>query len=81
MLHSEKLDFTGFYKCKNSPKQRFIYDFFSGEYVIIMLKGQNAVFKRISELPQSVKFEMLRVITVFKPRKNTENKRTAHDNL
>jgi len=57
MLHSKKLDFTGFYDCKNSKKERFIFDFFSGEDVIIMLKGKNAVTKRVSELPQSVKFE------------------------
>jgi len=41
MLHIEKLDFTGFYECKNSKKERFIFDFFSGEDVIIMLKGKN----------------------------------------
>ena len=28
-----------------------------GEYVIIMLKGKNAVTKRVSEFPQSTKFE------------------------
>jgi hypothetical protein len=28
-----------------------------GEDVIIMLKGKNAVIKRVSELPQSMKFE------------------------
>jgi len=38
MLHIEKLDFTGFYDCKNSQKQSFIFDFFSREYVIIMLR-------------------------------------------
>lgn len=30
MLHTEKLDFTGFYDCKNNQKQCFIVDFFSG---------------------------------------------------
>ena len=34
-----------------------IYDPTSGEDVIIMLKGKNAVTKRVSELPQSTKFE------------------------
>ena len=27
MLHAEKLDFTGFYECKNRQKRRFIHDF------------------------------------------------------
>ena len=31
MLHSEKLDFTRFYECKNSQKERFIHDSASGE--------------------------------------------------
>jgi hypothetical protein len=57
MLHAEVFDFRGFYECENSPKRRFILDFFSGEDVIIMLKGKNAVTKRVSELPQSTKFE------------------------
>ena len=57
MLQSEKVDFTGFYECKNSQKELFIHDFTTGEDVIIMLKGKNAVTKRISELPQSTKFE------------------------
>jgi len=57
MLHAEKLDFTGLYECKNSQKRRFILDLSSGEDVIIMLKGKNAVTKRVSELPQSTKFE------------------------
>ena len=35
-------------------------DFFSGEYVIIMLKGENVVVNRVSELPQSMKFEKLK---------------------
>jgi hypothetical protein len=60
MLHSEKLDFTRFYKCKNSQKRHFIFDLFSGEYVIIMLKGENVVVNRVSELPQSKKFEKLK---------------------
>ncbi len=30
MLHIEKVDFTGFYECKNRQKLRFVYDFFSG---------------------------------------------------
>jgi len=34
----------------------------SGEDVIIMLKGENAVSKRISELPQSMKFEKIRLL-------------------
>ena len=34
-----------------------IYDPAAGEDVIIMLKGKNAVTKRVSELPQSTKFE------------------------
>ena len=54
MLQIEKVDFTRFYECKNSQKERFIYDFFSWEDVIIMLKGKNAVTKRVSELPQSL---------------------------
>jgi hypothetical protein len=54
MLTSAKVDFTRFYECKNSQKERFIYDFFSWEDVIIMLKGKNAVTKRVSELPQSL---------------------------
>ena len=69
MLHVEKLDFTGFYECKNSQKQRFVYDFFSGEYVIIMLKGENVVVNRVSELPQSKKFEKLKELD----RKNIKN--------
>ncbi|HQG00836.1 MAG TPA: hypothetical protein PLK23_07755, partial [Clostridia bacterium] len=36
MLQIEKVDFTRFYECKNSQKQRFIYDFSSGSRVIIM---------------------------------------------
>jgi hypothetical protein len=52
MLNSAKVDFTRFYECKNSQKQRFILDSATGEYVIIMLKGENAVTKRVSELPQ-----------------------------
>ena len=48
-----------------------IYDPAAGEDVIIMLKGKNAVTKRVSELPQSTKFEnwkigvLLRVILGF----------------
>jgi putative methionine-R-sulfoxide reductase with GAF domain len=38
MLHSEKLDFMGFYRFENVQKQRIILDLFSGEDVIIMLK-------------------------------------------
>ena len=34
-----------------------VYDPACGEDVIIMLKGKNAVTKRVSELPQSTKFE------------------------
>ena len=34
-----------------------VYDPCMGEDVIIMLKGKNAVTKRVSELPQSTKFE------------------------
>ncbi len=34
-----------------------VLDVACGEYVIIMLKGENAVIKRVSELPQSMKFE------------------------
>ncbi len=34
-----------------------VLDSFLGEDVIIMLKGKNAVTKRVSELPQSTKFE------------------------
>ena len=34
-----------------------LYDPACGEDVIIMLKGKNAVTKRVSELPQSTKFE------------------------
>ena len=68
MLHAEKVDFTEFYKCKNSPKERFIHDSATGEYVIIMLKGKNTVSKRVSELPQSLKFENCCVDEgVFKP--------------
>ena len=33
---------------------------YQGEDVIIMLKGKNAVSKRVSELPQSLKFEKLK---------------------
>jgi len=51
------LDFKGLYDCKNSQKRQFILDFFSGEDVIIMLKGKNAVTKRVSELPQSLKLK------------------------
>lgn len=40
-----------------SHKGELILDPFVGEDVIIMLKGKNAVNKRISELPQSMKFE------------------------
>jgi len=40
-----------------SHKGELILDSFVGEDVIIMLKGKNAVNKRISELPQSMKFE------------------------
>ena len=40
-----------------TDKDSIILDFFSGEDVIIMLKGKNAVTKRVSELPQSTKFE------------------------
>lgn len=69
MLHSEKVDFTRFYECKDSQKERFIYDFFSGEYVIIMLKGENVVVNRVSELPQSKKFEKLKELD----RKNIKN--------
>jgi cytochrome b involved in lipid metabolism len=43
MLDTGKLDFMGFYKFENVQKQRFILDLFSGEDVIIMLKGENAV--------------------------------------
>jgi len=57
MLHLVKLDFTGFYWFENVQKRRFILDPATGEYVIIMLKGKNAVNKRVSELPQSTKFE------------------------
>jgi len=57
MLHSEKVDFTRFYECKDSQKERFIYDFFSGEYVIIMLKAKNAATNRVSEFPQNSKFK------------------------
>jgi len=34
-----------------------VLDSSCGEHVIIMLKGQNTVSKRGSELPQSMKFE------------------------
>ncbi len=37
-----------------------ILDLACGEAVIIMLKGKNAVSKRVSELPQSLKFEKLK---------------------
>ncbi|MGI6607662.1 MAG: hypothetical protein ACOX1F_01600 [Erysipelotrichaceae bacterium] len=30
MLHSEKVDFTRFYECKNRQKRRFIHDSASG---------------------------------------------------
>ena len=30
----------------------FVYEAGGGEYIIIMLKGENAVTKRVSELPQ-----------------------------
>jgi hypothetical protein len=59
MLHSEKVDFTRFYGCKNSQKQHFIFDLFSGEAVIIMLKGENAVVNRVSELSQSTKLKKI----------------------
>lgn len=39
MLYSKEVDFTGLYECKNSQKRRFVFDFSSGENVIIMLKG------------------------------------------
>ena len=56
-IHIEKVDFTRFYECKDSQKERFIYDFFSGEYVIIMLKAKNAATNRVSEFPQNSKFK------------------------
>jgi hypothetical protein len=62
MLQSEKVDSKRFYKFKNIQKWYFIHDFFSGEDVIIMLKGKNAVTKRVSELPQSMKFEKIRLL-------------------
>ena len=39
------------------PFKGRVYDPCCGEDVIIMLKGKNAVTKRVSELPQSTKFE------------------------
>jgi hypothetical protein len=41
-----------------TPKNSVLFmTFLQGEDVIIMLKGKNAVTKRVSELPQSTKFE------------------------
>lgn len=43
---------------KEMPTKKWtLYDPAAGEDVIIMLKGKNAVTKRVSELPQSTKFE------------------------
>jgi hypothetical protein len=39
------------------PTHGIVLDPACGEDVIIMLKGKNAVTKRVSELPQSTKFE------------------------
>jgi hypothetical protein len=55
MMDREQIDFV----LNSIPisSEDTILDLGCGEDVIIMLKGKNAVTKRVSELPQSTKFE------------------------
>jgi len=47
---------------KTAKNSVIILDSATGEYVIIMLKGKNAVTKRVSELTQSMKFDKIRLL-------------------
>ena len=61
MLQIEKADFTGFYECKNSQKEHFIYDFSSGFADLLSRGGEDlaqallkfAVTAGLFELPYS----------------------------
>lgn len=49
MLHIENVDFTGFYECKNSQKQRFILDTATESRVIIMTTADSNDGIRLSD--------------------------------
>lgn len=55
MLKIEKIDFTRFYKCKNSQKECFILDSATGEGVITSTQTLKARYSKSLELSQKQK--------------------------
>ncbi len=59
VLHLEKLDFMRFYKCKNSKKESFILDLFSGTGRYSIQLAKEGMYVSVVELVES-NFEVLR---------------------